>query len=1066
MKCRKVQPFFKTQHRPLHLLFFLCFGTLLMAQEEQPVFEQYGEEKGYFSSMVNDLLEDRYGFIWIAAVEGLLQFDGYQFQAYPSDAKDSCTLSSRYITQIMEDRLGNIWAVTPSGLNCFDRQRQCFQRFFHVDSDTASLSSNLVFDIHEDEQGGIWVTTSEGVDRFDPDTQGFEHWLKQPASVEEGRTIQIHSVGRHQLLFVQDYQLMILDTRTKTQEIFPLPIEPGKQTADHIRNVRRQDDFFFICTRTGLWTWSPADGTFTKIQLPAPYEEAYLIDAVAYYGYWWLASRGLGLLQFDPETGDLIVHEARPENKAGIMDMHVRRLLVDRNQNLWIGSFAGLNRLNRYTDIFSVYHPMPGFDNISNFILRIRQDNQGGVWVYNRWQGLTYAASLGAKAAVLDYPKNEYWIEKDTKEVYCDRDDVVWLARGYDGLHRYDLRTKTWLPTVRTPELESVQYHFIIEDVRDSTWLWLSTSDGLCRLNRQTLTTEWYRPRDQSPDLGSNLIVNMAQFDGKKLWLTGIGYANGQIGYLDLTDSRFHFFPYDPGNVEAAPGGSMKRAVFTPDGMLWIASLHGLIRCDPKTNTFKLFTQQDGLADPQLTNLESDRRGHLWMTQDNNIYRYRPEDNRFDRFHPQAPVRFISRCSDYGLNDRIFFGTNNGVLAFFPDKADNRPPPPKVLLTGIEVLNKPPQLDMPVEELQRLELRYHENILSLEFVSLQFQDPELFSYAYRLDGFEKDWTDAGNERRAIYTNLDPGKYTFRVKAANSDGVWNEEETTLEIYIRPPWWATIWAYLLYVVLIFVGARMVYQTLLRRRLEKQEAQNLREMDEFKTNFFTNITHEFRTPLTALSASVELLLDQADTLTPTEMEQMLNWLHLGILGLQTLIDNLIESASLEAGRFQVTRQPTDLAQILREATKLMRPLHQKYHQQLTLELPSAGLPTLSADARRLTQVIVNLLANAHKYAPAQSEIKLRAAVEAQQIKIEVADRGPGVPSDAKSKLFHRFLHINIDSDQKRFGVGLGLWVVKAIVEEHGGDVGVTDRAGGGSIFWFTLPYNDDNDAEESAV
>ncbi|MCB0034311.1 MAG: PAS domain-containing protein, partial [Anaerolineales bacterium] len=234
----------------------------------------------------------------------------------------------------------------------------------------------------------------------------------------------------------------------------------------------------------------------------------------------------------------------------------------------------------------------------------------------------------------------------------------------------------------------------------------------------------------------------------------------------------------------------------------------------------------------------------------------------------------------------------------------------------------------------------------------------------------------------------------------------------------------------------------------------------------NFLTNITHEFRTPLTALSASVELLLDQADTLTPTEMEQMLNWLHLGILGLQTLIDNLIESASLEAGRFQVTRQPTDLAQILREATKLMRPLHQKYHQQLTLELPSAGLPTLSADARRLTQVIVNLLANAHKYAPAQSEIKLRAAVEAQQIKIEVADRGPGVPSDAKSKLFHRFLHINIDSDQKRFGVGLGLWVVKAIVEEHGGDVGVTDRAGGGSIFWFTLPYNDDNDAEESAV
>lgn len=228
----------------------------------------------------------------------------------------------------------------------------------------------------------------------------------------------------------------------------------------------------------------------------------------------------------------------------------------------------------------------------------------------------------------------------------------------------------------------------------------------------------------------------------------------------------------------------------------------------------------------------------------------------------------------------------------------------------------------------------------------------------------------------------------------------------------------------------------------------------------NFLTNITHEFRTPLTALSASVELLLDQADTLTPTELEQMLTWLHLGILGLQTLIDNLIESASLEAGRFHVTRQPTDLAQILTEATELMQPLHNKYHQQLTLELPRTGLPTVSADARRITQVIVNLLANANKYAPPQSEIILRAFIESNRIKVEVADRGPGVPSDAKSNLFHRFLHINVDSDQKRFGVGLGLWVVKAIVEEHGGDVGVTDRTGGGSIFWFTIPY------EESAV
>ncbi|MAT96196.1 MAG: hypothetical protein CL608_03560 [Anaerolineaceae bacterium] len=225
----------------------------------------------------------------------------------------------------------------------------------------------------------------------------------------------------------------------------------------------------------------------------------------------------------------------------------------------------------------------------------------------------------------------------------------------------------------------------------------------------------------------------------------------------------------------------------------------------------------------------------------------------------------------------------------------------------------------------------------------------------------------------------------------------------------------------------------------------------------NFLANITHEFRTPLTALAASVELLLDEANRLTQEELEQMLTWLHLGILGLHTLVDNLLETASLEAGRFQISPHPTDLGEIIAEAARLMQPLLKKYQQHLTVELPASTMPVVYADSRRIVQVLVNLLSNANKYGPSDSEITIRATLQDDQIKIGVLDRGPGVPSGNKTSLFHRFLHIDVESDRKRSGVGLGLWVVKAIVEEHGGEVGVTDREGGGSVFWFTLPLQE---------
>jgi PAS domain S-box-containing protein len=228
-------------------------------------------------------------------------------------------------------------------------------------------------------------------------------------------------------------------------------------------------------------------------------------------------------------------------------------------------------------------------------------------------------------------------------------------------------------------------------------------------------------------------------------------------------------------------------------------------------------------------------------------------------------------------------------------------------------------------------------------------------------------------------------------------------------------------------------------------------------FMGEFLANITHEFRTPISALAASTELLLDQADDLTPGELRDLLNALYMGIVGLQTLVDNLLESARLEAGRFHVFPRPVELGGIIADAAHIMQPLLTRHGQQLVIELPEE-LPVVQADSRRVTQVLVNLLSNANKYSPDGTEIAIDVTTTAGTARVAVADHGPGVLDDFRPSLFRRYARPDSGAGKSRYGAGLGLPVVKAIVEAHGGEVGVEDRPEGGSIFWFTLAIDGD--------
>ncbi len=1061
------------RHPALTLLLF-AFALKLPAQTQRLLFEHFSYAQGMPVGSINCLLEDRDGFIWVGGTRGLARFDGHRFEPYFYQPNDSCSLSTKNVNALLQDPTGRIWVGTSNGLNRLGSLRKCFDKIPFPSEITlpADRQVNAVFLSKKSE---IWVGASSGLyvydeknDRLDRSMGSFEGGVQTLCEDHRGR-----------VWLASDCGLYYLDEQQKPVFAGELPKVPGMRPSNVKDLFEDSQNRLWAGTENGLFRWDEAIGQAPKGQavqpadLPSILHHAWVWDIAESDGYLWVATRNEGLVKWRP-GGAWQQYNKDALDPFSPADVHHRAVLLDRSGALWLGTFSGLDKTRFTRTHFPFFYIEPGDGQNTSFVMKMTADQQGGTWAYIRGRGLYHAKGLGQKALKTSFPLDGFLDGKDHKGICPDSDGGIWIGRNFDGLYRATPADGTVRPFPAGDTLAISHQRNIREDATDSRYLWIATVKGLCRLDKGTRKRRWFYPQTDLPDLPDNAMNFLDQSPDGSVWFS-FGYPQTVgIGRFDPKTGKFS-------KLEGELPVLDLNQIRADGGQVWFIFEQQISRYGIASGSLSHFFPFREMGGTTLASAQPDGTGRLWFAGGRYIGCLDPADGSYRYFHQPEMEIFIGGSFGKLPDGSLVFGGKNGFCAFQPAKVAPMPAPPRPLLTSVLVNNQPAPLPTTPEALTSLTLPFADNTFSFGFVSLQLLAPANLRYAYRLVGFENDWQMATQGQRAFYTKVPPGHYTFRVRAASPDGVWGTEELALPVRILPPWWQTWWFRTMGLIALAAAVFAFYQYKLRRRLEQEETRRLKELDAFKTRLYTNITHEFRTPLTLIvspAARLQRELELADL--PGAAEELARMNRQGE-HLLRLVGQILDLNKLQAGKMTVNWVQGDVVAFLSYVADCFRSYASSKKIDLRFE-PFVPQFIMDYDPEKWLAITSNLLSNALKFTPEGGTIGLRWTVDdGRQTEhggtlstvhrpslavLTISDTGTGIPADLQGRLFERFGSGTEDGS----ATGIGLSLVRELVQVMGGSIGVesgTSTSEGqswGTIFTLKLPVHREAPLEQA--
>jgi PAS domain S-box-containing protein len=801
---------------------FMWFGT----QEGLNRFDGYRftvfthdpDDPGSLShSSVKSVLEDREGVLWVATEGGgLSRFHpaGGTFTHYRHDPADPTSLSSDRGRVLLEDRRGRIWVGTDGGgLDRFDRENGTFVRYEHDPDNPAGLSHGHVRGLAEDRDGRLWIATDGGgLNLLDPETGAFTHYRHDPAdptSLSDDR-VRVPFVDREGTLWVGTYEggLNRFDRQTGAFAHYRHdPADPATLASDLVWTIYQdRDGVLWIGTEDGLNEWRPGSGR------PGS-------------GHPGSGHPGSGL----PESGSFALYRSDPSDPYSLSADNVVSIYQDRGGVLWLGTYDGLSRWNTTYGSFQLYRSREGLS--TDFTLCFAEDREGFVWVGTFKGGLNrFDRRSGTFRHYRHDPADPRSLADDAvMSLHVGRDGVLWVGTR-NGLDRFDGAApgrdgETFRHYRHDPEdprsLASNGIVTLYEDRGGVLWVG-AYRGGLNRFDRATGTFRRYRHDPSDPESLSGDIVNEIYEDAAgTLW---IGTEGGGLNRFDRgpptrDTGRFVHYRHDPTDPTSLSNDHAWSILEDSRGDLWIATQGGGLNrwraADRQAGraVFARYTKSDGLVSDLVYGMLPDEQGNLWLSTNRGLVKFDPVSDSFvdyDMGHGLQSNEFNWGAELRAESGEMFFGGIHGFNVFHPDQIRRNEHVPPVVLTGLLKFNQPVDLGRPLTEISDVTLGYQDYVVAFEFAALDYTQPEKNRYLHQLEGFDREWVDSGKSRRATYTNLKPGDYTFRVKACNNDGVWNERGVAVRVKVLPPPWKTWWAYGLYtlaagaVLLLFVRA----------------------------------------------------------------------------------------------------------------------------------------------------------------------------------------------------------------------------------------------------------------------
>lgn len=1051
----------KVQLKTYFLIFSFFFSVFAYSNNEKLKFIHYTNTDGLPSSYIKSICQDQYGFVWAATRSSVCRFDGKYFKTFKAiDTNGSFhDIWARKFYQYKDSLL--LAQTMSDEFYLFNFKLERFEAY-NLLNELGGISKLLEW------RNGFWVFKDDTLLWLNLETKQtlpFTDRITFANIEKKTRIVDVLEKNDRLVAITNNNDLILFDLKQKQQRLFKLPQEL----------IAEEIGVFYIDENNNAWLGNSGGGLY-RINLTNGYNTRFSFEQKGNkhllhnfvhaineddFGRVWIGTED-GLCIWSPYSESFNYYQQDINKPDGLNTNPIYNIFSDRQGNMWLGTyFGGINFWSSSTEFFRTWQTGTSNEHITGSAVScINQDNDGNLWIGMEDKGVN---QINVKHNSITKVINEQngLSFNNVHDILFQTPTKIWIATYTGGINILNLKTNqfTYINRDNTPSLPSNEVYKLLH-VGDSVFISTSAGVAVHNLKNRNLTSF-------HPEVFSGSQVEY-MFDGdNRIWFSSY------LGVFSIDKKNGDFEKFE----KFAHLKNLNFVKSDSKGHIWAGDcLQGLWGYDFLRDSMFHFNEQNGFPFSWIFSLEEGSNGYLWASGDKGLVKFNPESGEQTWFNRDSGLpfeQFNFRASYKDSNGDIYFGGNTGMISFNENNRQDESNELNVVFRGMQLFNQElvpgtnPALQQSLNLQSEINLKYKENVFTIEYSGLHFQNKGNCQYAYYLDGFENDWNYVGTRDFATYTNLSPGEYYFHVKASTDNSEWSDKSNTLRIIIEPPFWLSNWGFFIYfliMALLLVAFYLITTRIQKSKalaeMERREKEYLTELNNFKLEFFTNVSHELRTPLTLIVGPLTRLFDE-EKLTPALYKKM-KGIKNNANRLLILVNQLLEFRKIETGKERLKVEHQDINTLLIDIEEAFSESAHNKRIELSFEKQNLDM-AIWVDCQKLENILVNLVSNALKYTKDGGMVKVLSEVvknrkepKLKTLKVVVSDTGVGIESTKLNKIFDRFYRADSVGTEISTGSGIGLAFVNSLVKLHKGTVRVDSEVGKGSVFTVEIPVS----------